>query len=227
MGRRINESEFVGHKYGMLTVTGFIERKCGHIIVSAVCDCGNTKERVSLNSMKAGDTFSCGCYRDKSLRDMCKTHGLSDHPLHNTWCGMISRCTNPGNAHYKNYGGRGITICNEWVDSFSSFYNWAINNGWDFNLKIDRINNDGNYCPENCRFVTRRENQNNRRNTIFVTHNGITKPLTHWAEEYNINRSVLRLRICNGWNIEDALTCPIMSGRPKLPHKNVSPSSSN
>ncbi len=92
-------------------------------------------------------------------------HGLRKHPLYNVWDGMKRRCHNSDNPHYKNYGGRGITIFAGWINNFRAFYNWAIANGWKKGLWIDRINNDGNYRPENCRFVTSAVNNQNRRST--------------------------------------------------------------
>lgn len=122
-------------------------------------------------------------------------HGLSKHPLYTVWNGMKSRCYSITHKGYKNYGGRGITICDEWVMNFNSFYEWAIKNGWQKGLQVDRINNDLGYTPFNCRIVTKTENNNNRRTTIHITYNKKVKLLTEWAKELNLDYSNLRKKI--------------------------------
>lgn len=111
--------------------------------------------------------------------------------LYNCWTAIKQRCKNPNAQAYHNYGGRGITYCDEW-EKFKPFCEWALLNGWEKGLEIDRIDNDGNYEPSNCRWITRRENVNNRRKTIHFTVNGVTKPLTVWAEEIGAPRGTLK-----------------------------------
>jgi hypothetical protein len=111
--------------------------------------------------MRRGDVQSCGCYR-RTLKSAYK-HGLSENKLYKIWSVMRQRCSNPKNKGYKNYGGRGIAVCEDWNNTFMSFYNWAVLNGYSENLQIDRINNDGNYEPSNCRWITRRVNTQNSR----------------------------------------------------------------
>lgn len=115
-------------------------------------------------------------------------HGLyrEHRGLFGVWQTMKSRCENPNRGKYKDYGGRGIKICDEWYEA-SNFVKWALNNGYKSGLQLDRIDNNGDYCPENCRFVTPKENSRNRRNTKFVTVNGVTKPLIVWCEQLGIN----------------------------------------
>lgn len=110
-----------------------------------------------------GLTVSCGCYNKEALSINKKTHGLRKHPIYNVWTGMKQRCFNGETEAYKNYGGRGITVCDEWVNSFQTFYDWAITNGWEKGLEIDREDNDGNYEPNNCHFIMPQENVWNRR----------------------------------------------------------------
>ena len=124
---------------------------------------------------------------------------------------MKERCYNPNNKSYKNYGGRGIKICDEWRKDYQKFENWAENNGLREDLAIDRINNDGDYTPDNCRFVTLKENNQNRRSSKFYTINGETKNLQQWCDYYGIGRETVNTRLENNWSIEDALTKPIKS----------------
>lgn len=121
-------------------------------------------------------------------------HGLNRHKLHGVHNQMISRCYNPNHTRYKDYGGRGITICDEWRQNFLSFYNWAINNGWCLGLEIDRENNEGNYEPSNCRLVTRTINQRNKRSCIIIEYKGKSQTLAEWAVELNLNAFMLYTR---------------------------------
>ena len=121
---------------------------------------------------------------------------------------MKQRCYNKNTVGYRNYGGRGITVCNEWKDSFLSFKKWAINNGYDESLSIDRIDNNGNYEPKNCRWVTRKQQARNRNICRFITYGNETKCLSEWAEEAGIAPSLLSDRLRGGWSMEDALNMP-------------------
>lgn len=112
------------------------------------------------------------------------------HILRQKLCDMKNRCYNSENKHYKDYGGRGITVCDEWMDKkegYANFQKWALENGWKESLSIDRIDVNGNYKPSNCRFVTLKENARNRRNTVYLTVNGITKPASEWSEVTGIS----------------------------------------
>jgi hypothetical protein len=130
------------------------------------CDCGVIKE-VLYDSFKAYRVKSCGCYQKDVVKKghFAKKHGLSNHPLFSVWRKMKDRCYNPKSKGYKYYGGRGIIICDEWLSTPNNFIDWALNNGWDKELQIDRRNCNGNYEPSNCRFITQYENIMNRRCT--------------------------------------------------------------
>ena len=132
-----------------------------------IYECGfcGTEFRASTNSVQRGNTKSCGCYRKKITGKLNKTHGLGRTRLCTVWRGIKDRTLNPKNKQYKYYGDRGITICEEWKNDFMTFYEWARSNGYEENkgLSIDRINNDGNYCPENCRWTTQTIQIRNRR----------------------------------------------------------------
>lgn len=130
---------------------------------------------------------------------------------------MKDRCYNPKDKRYERYGGRGITICDEWLNDYSAFENWALSNGYSDDLTIDRIDNDGNYEPNNCRFVTVKENNNNRSSNKRFTYNGKTQTLVKWCEEYNMNYGTVICRLRAGWGFPKALlTQPIKRDRTSL-----------
>ena len=121
------------------------------------------------------------------------------------------RCYNPNNKSYARYGGRGIKMCDEWLNSYQAFEDWCLSHGFKKELSIDRIDNDGDYAPDNCRFVTLKENNQKRGTTLWFTINGETKNLQQWCDYYNINRGTVNTRLQHGWNIEEALSKPIKS----------------
>lgn len=125
-----------------------------------------------------------------------------------TFAHMKARCYDTNDKRYEDWGGRGIKICDKWLKDREEFVNWSLNNGYEIGLTIDRIDNDGNYCPENCRWVSISENNQNRRSSKYFTINGITKNLQQWCDEYDISRSMVNKRLSMGWNIEKALKTP-------------------
>ena len=153
------------------------------------CECGNTVI-VLGEHLRYGNTKSCGCLRGKK-RNLPK----NSNRLYNIWRHMKDRCYNNNAKSYKYYGARGISVCKEWNEDFINFYNWAIYNGYNETLTLDRINVNENYCPSNCRWATKREQNNNKRNNNFITYNGKTLTLTQWANIYGINPNTLKSRI--------------------------------
>ena len=143
-------------------------------------------------------------------------HGLSKTRIHRIWHSMYCRCYYPTTNGYERYGGRGIKICDEWINNPQSFYNWAINNGYKEGLTIDRIDVNGNYEPSNCRWVTKEVQDNNRRNNRKITYKGETKTLTQWCKEYNINIVTLSDRLKSGLSFEEALKKPVIKSGGKI-----------
>lgn len=165
--RRALKSIEIGKKIGRLTIISEGNRKItpsGKSLRTAncLCECGNTANILldTLNSKRP--TESCGCINVERSKVENKKHGLKNHTLYRKWYGMKTRCFNTNYHNYDRYGKRGITVCDEWLNSFEAFYKWAINNGFEEDLEIDRIDTDGNYEPLNCRFVTSKINNRNR-----------------------------------------------------------------
>lgn len=173
-----------GERYRRLTIIEELESS--HYPSGAIkrqflckCDCGKEVVR-ALQGLRAGTTISCGCH----VSEMRISQHKKDNPrLYSIWCSMKGRCYGINNTNYHNYGGRGIKICNEWVNDFESFCKWALSNGYSDDLSIDRIDVNGDYCPENCRWTTMKVQHNNRRDTRFITYKGVTKSIMQWSEE--------------------------------------------
>lgn len=158
-----------GQRFGRLTVLYLQPEsdKFGSKIWRCKCDCGNELS-VKSGNLRSGHTTSCGCFMKKRISETQSTHRESHGRLYNVWSGMKDRCYNRNSTFYKHYGGRGITVCDEWKDNYAAFRDWALANGYDVNAPkwkctIDRINVNGNYCPDNCRFVDMKTQRHNRR----------------------------------------------------------------
>lgn len=144
------------------------------------------------------------------------TQRLRNHPLYSIWYDMKRRCYNKKRKDYYLYGGRGISVYECWKNDFKEFYDWAIKNGWKQGLKIDRINNNGDYEPTNCQFVTNKVNCNNKRTNINITWNGKTQTRTEWEEELGFPKTLIRERLRMGWSIEKSLTTPFLNKKKKF-----------
>ena len=200
-----------GQKFGKLTV---LERAEDFIGPSGretqwlcKCDCGNTVV-VRGHSLRNGHTKSCGC----AAIEASTKHGMHNTRIYAEYMKMKHRCLNNNNPSYFRYGGRGITICDEWLgeNGFINFYNWSITHGYADNLTIDRINNDGNYYPENCRWVDMKTQANNRSNNNIIEYNGTKHTVSEWADIYGLEYYNLYNRIFNlNWPIDKALNTPI------------------
>jgi len=211
--------DLTGQRFGRLTVlydTG--KRKNGNVVWHCRCDCGNESD-VRSDSLVFARTTSCGCYRRQRTAEAHTVHGMArkekTHPIHRTWRAILQRCENPSDKNYKNYGFRGIKVCDEW-HKFIPFCDWALASGWQKGLQLDRINNNGNYEPGNCRWATPQENSRNRRNNRMITFAGKTQCLAAWVDDTGIGYFTLRDRINRyRWPIERALTEPVKRRKRK------------
>lgn len=202
--------DLTGMRFGRLTVIkeseNSIRKKNVHRTWLCLCDCGKEKT-IRSSALTGGKTVSCGCYGVEQRAKGCTKHNHSNDRLYKLRRGMMQRCNNPKAPGYESYGGRGITICDEWLgeNGFINFYNWAISNGYSDELTIDRIDVNGNYEPSNCRWVTIREQNYNKRSTHYITAFGKTQSMAEWVKEYRLNKSTFYARIKAGWNPEDAI----------------------
>lgn len=197
--------DLTGKKFGRLTVIKEIPERMNHSVLWLCrCECGNFV-KVKSNNLNAGNSQSCGCARIEHSIKAHQTHKLSNTKLFDVWCSMRFRCNNPNDGSYHNYGARGIRVCEEWTNDFSSFYNWAVSNGYKEGLTIDRINNEGNYEPSNCRWVSRKVQCNNTRQNRLITIDNKTKTLAQWCEELGLKYQTIEQRLWKGWNERRAL----------------------
>lgn len=154
----------------------------------------------------------------KSIRKKQIRHGMSNTRIHNIWHSMYCRCYYPSTNQYKHYGGKGIKVCEEWkhAEGFINFYNWAINNGYNDKLTLDRIDNEKDYCPENCKWSTSKQQSNHKTNNRIIEYNGIKHTLTEWCDIYKINITTLSDRLRAGLSINEALNKPVIKSGGKL-----------
>lgn len=205
MGKYI---DLTGRQFGKLKVIArgedYVSPK-GYVAVNWVCQCqcGNTTVVRGCN-LKSGATTSCGC--ERILHPNRITHGGTKTRLYKIWKSMRIRCNDQNDSSYVHYGGRGISICEEWND-FEAFREWAYSHGYTDNLSIDRIDNNGNYCPENCRWADWITQANNKRHNHFLEYNGEKHTLAEWSRITGIGYHKLKDRINKcGWSVEKSLT---------------------
>ena len=192
-------------KFGRLTVIGEIEPITKDHFTKVRCDCGNEKI-VRYGNLRNGTTKSCGCLVKEHLNKKNFRHGATIrgkmHRLYRIWHGMNVRCYDKNNKAYCNYGGRGITICDEWKNDYLAFKEWAINNGYSDELTIDRIDNNKGYSPQNCRWANAYVQMNNRNFNHKVTYNGETHTLAEWEKLTGIKQTKIRQRLKKGLPLE-------------------------
>ena len=210
MGRYVNRT---GQRYGRLTVICDGGRRRGRVMWLCRCDCGK-EILVSSSSLSTGNTRSCGCLHSEqaveNIRPWHEDHdmdGTASGKLYCSWRDMLRRCYDERSVSYPNYGGRGITVCEEW-HTFRPFRDWAFQSGYEEGLSIDRIDNDIGYCPENCCWTTRKRQNNNKRSNIRIEYDGRNMTASEWAEETGINYRTLIARYNRGWTPEEILTTP-------------------
>ena len=199
-------SEFIditGNKYNMLTALELRRNSNGAIVWLCKCDCGN-ETFVRASNLKSGAVKSCGC-----LRKPKQKHGMSNSKLYRVWNGMKNRCYCKNTKSYKDYGARGIDVCDEWKNSAESFISWAIKNGYSDEMTIERIDNGKGYSPDNCKWISKGEQTKNRRNCRTYTYNGKTHVLSEWCKELNVDYKMIHNRINKlHWTFEKAIKTP-------------------
>ena len=187
--------DLTGQKFGKLTVIKVDEnnhkRNQKHWLCK--CDCGNITS-VCTNKLKSGHTKSCGCYSREKAKKVNTTHGLSKEPLYERYMGMKARCYNTNHESYKDYGGRGITVCDEWLNNYESFREWAMDNGYEPQYKLDRRDNDGNYEPSNCRWISHKSNMRNTRHNVYIDGELLTDVIRDVSLETNRTESAIWTR---------------------------------
>lgn len=200
-----------GQRFGRLVVLGPVRQNARRCVVwRCRCDCGEYTEATS-SSLRSGHTSSCGCLRLERSLAAVKTHGMTETRLYYSWTAILARCFRPGAKGYPDYGGRGITVCDEWRQDFQAFHDYVtrLPNYRSEGATLDRIDNDGNYEPGNVRWAERRVQARNTRRNVMLTHDGRTQCMSDWADELGIHRETLRRRFALGWSVEQALTTPV------------------
>lgn len=197
--------DLTGQMFGRMVVVGFAGMN-HRSQWFCKCDCGKTKKILAL-SLKNGKTNSCGCLQKERIIEVKTKHGHAKRnhvsKTFEAWRRMLNRCQNPNCKEYNYYGGRGITVCDHWRNSFENFL--ADMGEKPKGLSIDRIDNNGNYCPENCRWANSKEQANNRRSNIQLSYNGKTQNISQWADELGLARGTVSSRLKRGWIVERAL----------------------
>lgn len=205
-------AELTGQKFGRLTVGRLLrtDAKSGRVW-ECLCECGKTCEKTTGHLRdKHNQNPSCGCALSESIKIAApqawlKTTKFSHpHKLKLKWLyrNMVNRCHKPGTRRYERYGGRGISVCDEWKNNPTAFYVWAVAHGYDPSLSIERKDRDGNYSPENCQFATAIEQANNTSRNRFITWEGKTQTVTQWERERGVSRGLFAKRIANDWPLE-------------------------
>ena len=235
------KADLRGQKFGRLTVIDYVGTVNRKALWLCKCECGN-ETVLETGHIKSGHTRSCGCIlheirkeRKALLARYSKTvnikHNGCKERLYGVWARMTNRCENPNNSAYKWYGERGIKVCAEWHD-YATFREWAVSTGYDptaeiHKCTIDRIDTNGDYCPENCKWSDAKEQSNNRRSNRLYTYNGKTQNIRQWADEYDISYKMLIQRLNRNWTIERAITEPaderrrVKNGKHKSPDQNL------
>lgn len=207
--------DLTGKRFGRLIVLKRVPNdNHGNVNWECLCDCGN-KKIIRGAHLRGGLTSSCGCYNHENIVSLGKKwgghnkiHGMKHSRLYDLWSNMKARCYNPKTDSFEWYGAKGIKVCKEWKHDFLKFYKWAMANGYKENLSIDRLDNTKDYSPENCKWSTMKEQQNNRSNNHIVNFNGATYTLAELADKFKIDYFLLRNRLKRGWTIERAINTP-------------------
>lgn len=202
--------DLTGQTFGRWTIVGFAGIRAEKTYWLCRCTCG-TERAVSAAHLRRGKSTNCGCRRKETMRAMHLAHGYAGTPEYAAWAALIARCTNPDHPGFADYGARGIGVCERWRSNFKAFLE-DMGPRPTAAYSIDRINNDADYSPENCRWATKRQQCNNTRRNVFIAYAGKTQTLVQWAEEVGITPNALTRRL-RAWPVERALT------RPAMPYK--------
>lgn len=213
-----NFLDLTGQTFGRLTVLSRTDSTDKRTRWLCICTCG-TSHIARTQGLRNGFTSSCGCAEKERLAAP-RSHGMSGTLTHRSWCAMKTRCTNPNVPSYADYGGRGIKICEHWINSFENFFA-DMGERPGLNYSIDRINVNGNYEPSNCRWATTSEQMNNTTRSVYLEHRGLTLSLSEWSRRIGIDVAVLSWRVQQGWSPTDALTRKPRIGlrRTPQPHR--------
>lgn len=215
-----------GDKYGFLMLTGksYMQPYSGanRRFVEVICRCGKIFFTY-FSPLRMGTVVSCGCNRDEKAKERCTKHGMAKtgdiHPIYNSWTAMRSRCYNEKDIGFNNYGGRGVRVCSEWKDDFIPFQKWALENGWEEGLTLDRKDNEfGNYEPSNCKWSTPPDQSRNKRTNHWITIFGETKCFKDWTkdERCKVGYGTFHYRLMiKKWSPQDSLTTPPMTKNRK------------
>jgi hypothetical protein len=199
-------TDLSGQRFGMWKVMKFHEIRDGQAYWLCKCNCGK-ESIVRGSSLLQGSSKGCGCTREANRVKGLIKHGGYGTRLYTIWEDMKARCSNPKAISYPNYGGKGITVCDEW-QKFIPFREWALSHGYSDSLTIDRIDGSKGYSPSNCRWATYTEQANNRCSSRFITHNGETLTVVQWVRKLGISYNLLYSRIRRGWDFEKAISTP-------------------
>lgn len=206
-----NSHNLIGKRFGMLVVIRKTELRGGNSVIwECDCDCGKKGKLVRSEYLRKGGTKSCGCSTGEFCRKSKTTHGLSrkaeTRPTFIKWVSMLSRCKNKKDKSFKYYGGRGITVCDRWLD-FALFFSDM--GAAPIGMTIERVDNDKGYSPENCRWATIREQANNKRSNRIISAVGLKMTISNWAETVGIPKDTIRTRLEAGWSEYDSLFTPV------------------
>jgi len=217
---KFSKENLIGQRFGRLIILEMVKKAGTNIrYVKCLCDCGEIKI-IRYSNLKDNKTVSCGCFYNET-RGLGK-HYLVDHKLYKVWSSMKDRCGNPNNSGYKNYGGKGVTVCPEWLADFKVFYDWCIENRWEPGLVIDKdikykakhgTDTGMIYSPEYCTVVSYKENLRSTRRSRNITINGETKTLVEWSEISGIDAKTIWARIKRGWSITQLLEPAMDNGK--------------
>lgn len=201
--------DLTGQRFGRLTVVSRTENTPqGKARWDCQCECGKKASGVIGTHLRSGHTISCGCVQKEGFHETISKHNQSGTRIYEIWAGMKKRTTNANRKDFKYYGERGVEVCSEWENDFEAFYGWALQNGYANNLTLDRKDNNKGYSPDNCRWISQKEQCNNKRNNRIISYNRTKKTLSEWSQILNIDYNALAQRLYRGWSAEKAFTTP-------------------